>query len=63
MVDAVYLDNYRYTGLTGFTYIPYVRDGKWYVIPHRECTFLEFVYLCKVPDEDATVLKLTHGRQ
>lgn len=63
MDDVVYLEGYKYTGLTGHTYTPYIKDGRWYVIPHRECTFLEFVYLCRVPDEEAVILKLKYGIQ
>lgn len=62
-METMYLEEYSYVGLTGHHYIPHIINGKWYVIPHRECTFLEFVYLCKVPDEEATILKLKYGVQ
>ena len=60
MVDEIFED-YPYVGLTGSLYIPYVKKGKWYIIPDRECSFSEFVLLCHVPAEDAVLLKLKHG--
>ena len=51
----------KYTGITGMVYTPYVRDGKWYVIPNHPVSFLQFVYLCNVPDDEALILKLKYG--
>ncbi len=63
MDDVTYLREYPYIGLTGNKYIPYVKDGTWYVIPHRPTSFLNVVYLCRIPDEEATILKLKYGIQ
>lgn len=62
-METVWLEEYIYTGITGVQYTPHIINGRWFVIPYRECTFLEFVYLCRVPDEEAVVLKLKYGVQ
>jgi hypothetical protein len=63
MDDTIYFNEYKYIGVSGRIYTPSTKNGKWYVIQHIECTFLEFVYLCRVPDEEATILKLRYGIQ
>jgi len=63
MDDIIWLQEYSYKGLTGAVYVPHIKNGRWFVVPTRECTFLEFVYLCRVPDEEAVVLKLKYGVQ
>jgi len=55
------IEECKYTGITGLVYTPYVQDGKWYVIPGYPVSFLHFVYLCNVPDDEALILKLKYG--
>jgi hypothetical protein len=61
MSEKTSFPEWPYVSITQNVYHPYTENGKWYVIPGREVTFLHFVYLCKVPDEEAMLLKLTHG--
>ena len=61
MSDRIFFTEYTYTGLTGNVYHPYFDNGNWYVIPHNPTTFLNMVYLCRIPDEDALLLKLKYG--
>jgi hypothetical protein len=56
-----YITECKYVGITGMVYTPYVMDGKWYVIPNNPVSFLHFVYLCNVPEEEAIILKLKYG--
>lgn len=52
---------YPYTSITGTTYTPYLLDGRWFVVPGLQVSFLHFVYLCKIPEDEAILLKLTHS--
>jgi len=54
-----YIEECKYTGITGMVYTPYVQDNL--VIPGCPVSFLQFVYLCNVSDEEATILKLKYG--
>jgi len=56
-----YIDECKYVRITGMVYTPYVRDGKWYVIPGHPVSFLQFVYLCNIPEDEAVILKLKYG--
>ena len=60
-MERTYFEMYPYTGLTGTVYIPYVENGKWYIQENIPVSFLFFVYLCNISDEEATLLKLTYG--
>ena len=60
-MKKVYITECSYTGITGAVYTPYVQDGKWYVVPHHPVSFLHFVYLCCIPDDEAVMLKLKYG--
>ena len=61
MGQKIYIEECRYTGITGHVYTPYVQNGQWYVTPGNPISFLHFVYLCHVSDEEAVVLKLKYG--
>ena len=61
MGQKEYLDGYKYTGITGQVYTPFVENGRWYVLPNQPISFLHFVYLCGVPDDEALLLKLKYG--
>jgi hypothetical protein len=61
MDHKVYIEECKYTGLTGLVYTPYVQDGQWFVIPNVPVSFLHFVYLCHVPEDEAVILKLKYG--
>lgn len=53
---------YTFEGITGEKYHPTIKNGKWYVIPMGgPVTFYDVVYLCRIPDEDALMLRLKYG--
>ena len=53
---------YTFTGLTGNEYHPFIKDGKWYVSPMAgPVSFFDVVYLCKIPDEEALMMRLKYG--
>lgn len=60
MGQKEYLEDYKYTGITGAVYTPYVQNGKWYVMPDQAVSFLHFIYLCAIPEDEALVLKLKY---
>jgi hypothetical protein len=53
---------YAYTGITGQIYHPTIKNGKWYINPlNGPVTFYDVVYLCRIPDDDALMLRLKYG--
>jgi len=58
----VYFPEYKHVGLSGYTYSPIFKDGKWYLYGKMQpLTLLEIAFLCKIPDEELTALKLKYG--
>ena len=57
----VYIEECKYTGITGEIYTPYVQGNQWYVVPGYPVSFLHFIYLCGVPEDEAIILKLKYG--
>jgi len=60
--EREYLKEYPYTGITGMTYIPFFFRGNWFIIPGNPISFLHMVYMCKIPDDEALLIKLRFGQ-
>ena len=62
-VDSeVIMEEYTFTGISGQQYHPTIKDGKWYVTPMGgPVRFLDVVYLCRIPEDDAFMLRLKYG--
>ena len=61
MDDKEYLKAYTYTGLSGQTYHPYFKGGKWYICDY-EVGFFHLAALLQIEDEEElTILRLTYG--
>lgn len=56
------LTEYDYTGVTGAIYHPVFKDSKWQLngIDYTY-SFYDIVYLCRIPDDEALILKLKYG--
>jgi len=58
----VVMEEYTFNGISGEKYHPTIKDGKWYVNPMAgPVRFLDVVYLCRIPEDEATILKLKYG--
>jgi len=44
----------------GSSYHPYISNGVWCLIT-SERPFLDIVYMCRIPDDEAVMLKLKYG--
>jgi len=62
MTDRIFLKEYSFKGLSGQTYHPSIKDGRWYLLPGAHPTdFLIVVWKCNIPDDEAMLLKLKYG--
>lgn len=58
----IVIEEYTFTGISGGKYHPTIKDGKWYVNPMGgPVRFLDVVYLCRIPEDEAFVLRLKCG--
>ena len=63
MQDAkIVFEQYSYTALSETVYHPYFKNGNWYFEhSHAPYTMSQVVYLCRIPDDEAIMLKLQYG--
>lgn len=57
----IYLEEYKFSGISGNVYNPYYCRNQWFVIPGRPVSFLHMIYLCNIPEDEAIMLKLRFG--
>ena len=61
----VVVSQYHYVGLTGTKYHPVFNKGKWYLGglsgQYNDLSFYDIVYMCKIPDDEALMLRLRYG--
>lgn len=56
------LTEYAYTGISGEVYHPSFKDGKWQLCGiNYDYSFYDIIYLCRIPDDEALILKLKYG--
>ena len=61
-MDRVYItEDYKWEGVTGYCYTPYVEDGKWYLVGRLDHSFDSIVHMLGIPEDEAIVMKLKYG--
>ena len=58
-LDAI-LTQYSYIGFSGLVYHPVYSNNKW-SIGGMPCSCLTIARLCKIPEDEAIILRLKHG--
>lgn len=59
--DEVVLTEYIYTGISGYTYHPVFKNGKWCLGALEGISLLQLASVCPMPDEDISMLMLRYG--